>query len=76
MAPPHQQLAGEQQPDTTIEMQLCSFGQIRCKENSMSHEILAKFEIDHMNVNSALMLMNLNSATQTMKVVVLKPLQC
>ena len=39
LAPPHQQLAGEQQPD--IEMQFCSFGQIRRKQNAMSHEILA-----------------------------------
>ena len=41
VAPPHQELAGEQQPDTTIDMQLCSFGQIRRKQNAMSHEILA-----------------------------------
>ena len=41
LAPSHQQLAGEQQPDTTIEMQPCSFGQIRRKQNAISHEILA-----------------------------------
>ena len=31
----------QQQPDTTIEMQLCSFGEIRRKQNAMSHETLA-----------------------------------
>ena len=31
-----QELAGEQQPDTKIEMQLCNFGQIRRKQNAMS----------------------------------------
>ena len=41
LAPSHQQLAGEQQPDATIEMQPCSFGQIRRKQNAISHEILA-----------------------------------
>ena len=41
LALPHQELAGEQPPDTTIEMELYSFGQIRRKQNAMNHEILA-----------------------------------
>ena len=41
LAPSYQELAGEQQPGTTIEMHLFSLGQLRSKQNTMSHEILA-----------------------------------